>query len=273
MRLLEFLKEQKEYYDLPDMIDTEMKRLKSNDLSKKNVLRQDHITQHIHDRLKKRGFRQIGSGAFASVYTKPNIDYVLKVVAADDTVCTKAYLVLGRYSNKNRHLPKVRKVKSISYDDDNYIIAEIEKLYPLDISKLKLTRDEKYNAGFLSFIMLEIISDYEFGNSYKELIKKVHKNSVIRKKASDMGLYSSSKRKEYIEMAQGIYLDKGTWFHEVFHPIKQKWLEEYSHTPFIKALKIIHTLNSNYDGELDIHRRNVMMRKDRTFVFSDPVVG
>jgi len=93
------------------------------------------LMQHFLDYLKEKGYVPLGSGAFAAVFTHPNINYAIKIFRNDPS-----YLKFINYCDKNKgnpHLPKFRG-KPMTVDKEHYCIRmELLNKIPPNLSAVR----------------------------------------------------------------------------------------------------------------------------------------
>ena len=97
-------------------------------------------------RLRKMGYRCIGTGAFAAVYARPGDDVVIKIGLHGEEDPWLHYAYAVKSSKQNPWLPKINKVglfrkkDSDGYPED-YYVAEIERLKPITIGRKRSHRE------------------------------------------------------------------------------------------------------------------------------------
>lgn len=107
-----------------------------------NLVDADCDRWEVIDKLKgkKRHMRQLGSGAFARVFGRPNFRYVVKVGCGYDKYLK--YVAMVGLRNPNPYLPTIHSVerfkyktdevdsygRRLSWDDDFYYVIKMEKL-------------------------------------------------------------------------------------------------------------------------------------------------
>lgn len=294
MKLIEFLKEDDDIYrayNKADMVAQEIRQSNSAPIVFVSM-------KKLHQYIKSLGFDIIGKGAFATVFSKQESSYVLKVVGPSELNCTAGYLALGRAANKNKHIPRVLKLKKIKapYKGGQYkkgnepviLVAAIEKLKPLDLSKLRLTKDKKYNYGLIAFLAMHIFDisdelvfhdgdrtsqiDQLIGGRKKiaELIINYDNGNLFNKLTSGYSIISQIKDPdEFLEAIQ-----KHTDIQMGLRGIAKSWVQKYRNTPFVNAFEIIRNFRMKFERcGIDLHEGNLMMREDGTIVITDPVTG
>lgn len=267
MRLVEFLKETEDVYQTYDLVGDKVSALPVGASIEGHSFDVTKLINDVESELNKKGFKKVGKGAYSRVFGKDGVDYVIKITSGKRLECTKAYIKLSRYGNINRHLPRVLKFKVYNTHKTHrdFMVTALERLYEFDPGMIRLTKDKKYNAGFLSFL------SYRF--ELHDIIDLLYQNEIIKDRADAVGLIvNRSKALTPKYLASKIESDLGSWISEVFGPLENRWLEDYSHTPFVKAYLLIQDLYEKTPNcGLDMYQRNFLMRKDGTLVFSDPV--
>lgn len=270
MKLIDFLKEDDDIYRVYD---------KAEKVASGITISIEELSNHLN----KLGYELIGAGAFSRVFSKPDSDYVLKIVKPSRLNCTAAYLKLGRAANKNKHLPKVLKLKRFNVNSQGgkiILVAAVEKLSPFNIYRVRMTKDKKYNYGFLAFLAI-VIFDIQEGLLGTENSEVENNERLIFEKflmSYDNGNFHKQFVSGYPQSGNAGSFFKFIQTHEdvlvQMQNMAKAWVRSYSHTPFVRAFNIIQELRTNYDRcGLDLHEGNIMMRQDGTIVITDPVTG
>lgn len=97
-------------------------------------------------RLRKMGYRCIGTGAFAAVYSRPGDDVVIKIGSDGEDDPWLHYAHACKSSKPNPWLPKINKVALFNVTtsngwDEQYYVAEIERLKPITTSRKRIHRE------------------------------------------------------------------------------------------------------------------------------------
>lgn len=221
--------------------------------------------------LTSRGFEIIGRGHFSTAWAKPGSDKVIKLVypGGEEVDCSASFLKLARRHNVNKHFPRVYNYRYVN--EEETLIVVTERLYPFDLQKVRWTKDPSYNVGLLCFILREAIlrdEDNFIHKNKKSIISLFLK--FIQKSRYKHFLEDRSEVFDSIEEIIKIHLYEGRTI--LFHTIRSEWINDYEHTSFIKAFRILEELRDKCPGTfLDLKTANIMMRKDGTIVLNDPL--
>lgn len=218
--------------------------------------------------LTSRGFEIVGQGHFSTVWGKPGSNKVVKIIypGGDEVDCSAMFLKLARRNNVNKHFPRVFNIKYI--DEENTLVAVIERLQPVDLSKIRWTRNNDYNAGLLAFLLrasvlldgsyaleskatMKLFARFIANGSYSKLVQRtIHKDDVNK------------------PLWEAILLE----LHRVIRNIYSNWIDDFKNTSLVKAINKLDVLTDKCPGTfLDLKLENIMMRKDGTLVLSDPL--
>lgn len=102
------------------------------------------------ERLKVRGFENIGGGHFSHVYGKPGCKYVIKVSRDRSHVGPESredgWLPFAEYAKRNpdKHLPKIGWIKWYRM---GFFVAKIERLQPATGGRLDVVRSSREILG------------------------------------------------------------------------------------------------------------------------------
>ena len=116
----------------------------------------ESINKNIESQMLTAGFQKIAAGMYSSIYTKPNINYVIKIFKNDP-----GYLKFLEFISKNKsniHLPKIGKIQN--YDNNEYAIQ---------IEKLNQISESVYNK---TMHIIDIMINYPNNKDYDMLINK-----------------------------------------------------------------------------------------------------
>jgi hypothetical protein len=133
----------------------------------------NHNLNILYRLMKKQGWKKIGAGAFAIVFSNPEKPYVVKITTIPDLGYDHYVQSIKKFRNK--HFPKISDRKEISYDFNDpltndketikFFIYFIEKLYAID-GRIKYSlASELYDIAFESYA------------NQKE-IKNIHNNYI-----------------------------------------------------------------------------------------------
>lgn len=190
----------------------------------------------VESRLSDAGYTHIGSGASANVYTKPDIDYVIKIFDSKDTGYLRFLDLIQKVENV--HFPVIRG-KPMLINSNTYGV-KLEKLTPFVY--------EGYYRSLLTYInyfVNEIVYDYKSTNA-NYLYSKENTLRLTPEKINHMNIL-------YDNMAE-------------------KWKKFEQQFPELStAIKlIVKYVLIPLDGRADLHNYNVMMR-GKTLVIIDPI--
>jgi hypothetical protein len=131
------------------------------DIEKYNFTERREVLLSVLMHLQSKGFETINNGSFGVVFTKPGLDYVIKVFKNDP-----GYLHFIDYCQKNKgnkHLPTFRG-KLIKIDEKHFI-ARVERL----------STANKFQAIVLSVLAKAPLKAEDFDNFIEEVIENATK--------------------------------------------------------------------------------------------------
>jgi hypothetical protein len=206
------------------------------------------------DYLRSNGWQWKGSGAFASVFQKPNKNYVLKVYKNDPAY--DDFLDFIEENQNDPHIPKIKRriLPLTSNQSENYGIVAIEKLDNLKRSDWRW----RLVSAFESFLYSDAVGNLSFDeyiNNITEQVRNMFDESLEKAKMrvarGTLGNTRSESRKlrrldYFVETNLGIF--------KTFYRLK-KFLES----------------NGN-SHSFDMHSGNFMMRPSTgEIVVTDPI--
>jgi hypothetical protein len=170
----------------------------------RKVLSVNDAGKRIIKRIRSKGFREIGSGAFADVYGhKTNKKYVYKVGVLDGTPSNDAYLCFAKKVIKQKNnpwLPRITELVIHQHDtsvvDDTdiwgYYVAKIERLQPIgrkDYEVISYT-EKAIDAGKKKPYGVTITEDVDYNNAIKIIVacikdghtRDIHDGNIMKRK-------------------------------------------------------------------------------------------
>lgn len=118
--------------------------------------------------LNKNNFEIIGEGNYSTVYSKNNINYVLKVnnIRKDDNL--SKFIDFCNNNNDNENLPKCSNI--MEYKNMSFVF--MEKLKKFDSSLL----NPNINSMDLTLFFRSVITDFTKAKTYQKQLKEFSKN-------------------------------------------------------------------------------------------------
>ena len=126
--------------------------------------------------LNKNNFEVIGKGNYSTIYSKNNINYVLKInnIRKDDNL---SKFVDFCNNNEDEHLPKFSNI--MEYENTSFVF--MEKLKNFDPNIL----NKNINSMDIKHFFQSIITDFKKSKTYKKQLKEFEKNWQYFKISSD----------------------------------------------------------------------------------------
>lgn len=120
-------------------------------LSYKDTQQRKSNLRHFRDYLKLRGFKMLGSGHYAIVFTHPTLDFCIKLFRKDEGYQT--FLRFCWANKGNTCLPKFfGKIMKI---DDNYFAVRMEKLKRMTAAQYSLFEDIEFHLDKNDYLKQE----------------------------------------------------------------------------------------------------------------------
>ena len=95
------------------------------------------LGQDWHDVMSDNGFTALGAGAFGTVWTHPQLPYVLKVFSADDRAYID-WIMYARQHKDNPHMPRFISPR-LTRINDNIVAVRMERLDPIEAGGRRVT--------------------------------------------------------------------------------------------------------------------------------------
>ncbi len=199
--------------------------------------------REIYDTLKKAGYKKLGAGVDATVWSK-NDHSVLKIIMPEDLstsdAATKTFLKFYEFTQKHKDLRCLPRFKEIQGENLAKFTLRGKEYLQISMEKLKPLKN-----GSVEEIMVWHLSDYASKNTeWDTVVKELH----------DPKSYEDLKGKEVNRFKSSID-DK-------------KFLLEYK--LLFTVMKLLYVTGALNNLDWDLHTENAMQRADGTVVIVDP---
>jgi len=213
-----------------------------------NMTKWESVKQ-VQQFLKEKGFKRLGTGAFAEAWAKKGENTVVKISTAED-VCWLKFAQWVMKQKYNKHLPKIHSLKTYNTPEGELFISRVEMLQEVDnyydtIDKTVGTLDDIKKVGEMLWIRaLDYDGDPSTVNSQAPVMKAMSKSPL---------------RNDPMFKGMGV------------PGMISRILKLYQSSPLAITVRKAHKeILKDTRCYKDLHAGNIMQRKDGTIVIMDP---